>query len=101
MGCSTVTFEADGEARSVNSYKASLPITDILVIETVNNVFAHDQIWQVSVRGTAEQIGWNQVGLLNHSSLIAATDRAQHLLAQPAKVRLELRQHGRRCKIPC
>src|SRR5712691_465796 len=83
-----------------DSLEVRLPIADVLVVKTVNNVFAHDQIWDLRVAMTGQQIRRNQIRLLNLGIFIAAANRAQYLFTQPAQVRLELCQHSRGCEIP-
>src|SRR6266404_4878356 len=93
-------FPAVGTADMTDSLQVGLPIADVLVVKAVNNVFAHEQIGQNRTGMAGEQIRGNQIGLLNHRVFIATADCAQHLLAQPGQVSLELRQHWGGPEIP-
>jgi hypothetical protein len=85
----------------VQTLKVRLPIAHILVIQPVDHVLAQDQVRQMRSGLRREQLGRNQVLSMNIGALVPATDRRQHLFAQPGEVLLERAEERRRRKVPC
>src|SRR6267143_5659087 len=77
-----------------------LPIADVLIIKTVDDVFAQDKVWLIDIGLVVEQARRNQVCLMYRATLIAAARCGQDLLAQPYKIYFELRKHRGGGEIP-
>src|SRR5712691_6339205 len=77
-----------------------LPIADVLIIKTVDDVFAQDKVWLIHVGLVFEQAWGNQVCLMYRATLIASANCGQDLLAQPCQIYFEVRQHRGRGEIP-
>src|SRR5260370_38566987 len=77
-----------------------LPIADVLIIKTVDDVFAEDQVWLIHLGLVGEQARGNQVCLMYRATLIAAARCGQDLLAQPYQIYFELCKHRSRGEIP-
>src|ERR1700730_141497 len=84
----------------VKAFEVGLPVTDILVIEPVNHMFAEDQVGQERVGTAVEEAGGNQVCPMDSSDRVSTADCGEHLIAQPAEVCLELSQHVGRGEVP-
>src|SRR5260370_972642 len=84
----------------VEALQVRLPIADVLIIKTVDHVFAQDKVWLMHIGLVVEQARGNQVCLMYHATLIAAARCGQDLLAQPYQIYFELRQHRGRGEIP-
>src|SRR3989442_7002282 len=89
-----------GIAEMVEAFEVGLPISDILVIEPVNHMFAQDQVRQERVGTAAEEAGRNEICLMDFSACVTAADCVKHLIAQPAEVCLQLGQHVGRGEVP-
>src|SRR5712692_10614482 len=76
-----------------------LPIADVLIIKTVNDVFAQNKVWLIHIGLVVEQARGNQVCLMYRATLIAAARCGQDLLAQPYQIYFELRQQRGRGEI--
>src|SRR6266567_7335310 len=77
-----------------------LPIADVLIIKTVDDVFTQDKVWLIHIGLVVEQARGNQVCPMYRATLIAAACCGQDALAQPYEIYFELRQHGGRGEIP-
>src|SRR5712692_212424 len=77
-----------------------LPIADVLIIKTVDDVFAQDKVWLIHIGLVVEQAGGNQVCLMYRATLIASARCGQDLFAQPGQIYFELRQQRGRGEIP-
>ena len=84
----------------VETREIRLPITDVLVIETINHVFAQDEVRPLHIRLAVEQTRGDQVCLVDRATLVTPARRGQHLVAQPPQVGLELCQHFGGGEIP-
>lgn len=58
-----------------------LPIADVLIIKTIDHVFAQDKVWLIHVGLVGEQARGNQVCLMYRATLIASANCGQDLLA--------------------
>src|SRR6266704_1693344 len=77
-----------------------LPIADVLIIKTVDDVFAQDKVWLIHIGLAVEQAWGNQVCLMYRATLIASARCGQDLFAQPGQIYFELRQQRGRGEIP-
>ncbi len=81
MVCTGEMFEA---------LQVRLPIADVLIIETVDDVFAQDKVWLIHIGLVVEQAWGNQVCLMYRATLMASARCRQDLLAQPCQIYFEL-----------
>src|SRR6266487_291582 len=77
-----------------------LPIADVLIIKTVDDVFTQDKVWLNHIGLVVDQARGNQVCPMYRATLIAAACCGQDLLAQPYQIYFELCQHRSRGEIP-
>jgi hypothetical protein len=67
-----------GPAQIINTLEIRLPIADILVIGAIDDVFPHEQKWQVGVGIASEQSWGNEIGLLNRCAFIPSPNRPRN-----------------------
>ena len=87
-------------AEMAHPLQVRLPVADVLVVKTVNNVFPHDQIGQIRVWRAAEQTRRDEIGLVDDGVFIATADCLQDLLPQPDQICLQGGQHRGGSEIP-
>src|SRR5215469_2789625 len=84
----------------VETLEVCLPVTHVLVVDSVDNMLAQNQKGLVGVGLPSKQVGRNQVGLMYRGALIATTDGGQYLLAKPGEICFEVHKQGWRRENP-
>src|SRR5262249_29995047 len=77
----------------LDSLQVGLPISYILVVKAVDDVFAQDEIGLIDIRLVPDQARRNQICLVYCTALLAAPYRAQNFFSKPYEVSLEKRKH--------
>src|SRR5713101_1061471 len=77
----------------VETLEVRLPIADVLVVQPVDHMFSQQEVRQERVGTAVEEAGRDQISLMDCCASVTTADCGQDLIAQPTKVRLQLRQH--------
>src|SRR5262245_39033102 len=82
------------------SLEVRLPVPDILIVEPVDHVLAEDVVGLVGIGLISQEIGRDEVRMMNRGAFVAATDRGEDLVAQPCQVRSQMAENERRGEVP-
>src|SRR5262249_26229910 len=87
-------------ADMVETLEVCLPVTHVLIVDSVDDMLAQNQKGLEGVGLPGKQVRRNQVGLMYRGALIATTDGGQNLLAKPREICFQVRKQGWRRENP-
>src|SRR5262245_41852141 len=75
-----------------HTLKVGLPVPNVLIVDSVDHMLAQDEVGLKGIGLSGQEVRRDEVCLVNSCTLITTANGREHLLSQPYKIRLQVRQ---------
>src|SRR5215471_12987773 len=79
--------------------KVRLPVTHILIVDSVDDVLTQDEVRLVGIGLGGQEIRRDEVRFVNGGTLIATANSREHLVSQPCQILFQMAENQRRGEV--
>src|SRR5262249_37923616 len=77
------------------SLKVRLPVPDVLIVESVDHMFAQEVVREMGIGLIDQQIRRDEVYVVNSGTLVTTTNSREHLVSQPCQICFQVAENER------
>src|SRR5215831_3253713 len=86
-------FRSIFPARMSQTLKVRLPVSDVLIVDSVDHMLAKDVIRLISIGLIGQEIRGDKVCFVDRGALVTTSDGGKNLVAQPCQVGFEVAEN--------